>query len=471
MTKKNLTDREVKSVYNTPSKGDGYRICHLDAGGTLHLVVSRAVDGGINRAWVVRLTLHGQRTKKGIGTWSEIGSIREAKAMAEKFVAALMTTGEDIRKPALVAKTAPAARTPTFGELFPKWIDSVERQKGGVGEIPKRIEGRMMKHVMPALGKLTPEELTPKKAADIINKVPGKKATAKKVLGHLRVFCEWVKTEGYFPQDKLLPTHPDLMRPYIKKRPDDTENRPALMVDDVPRFIRDLTARDSIGYVGSCALLFSVLNNLRRSNVNGDVRAHIPALRWGQIERLEDGAVALTIPRRYMKIKEGRPDFHVPLSTQSLQLLDFVRATGLSDPSDPKALIFPGSHGAELSDAVLNKRIRDLHDKDIKNGGKGFFSDQPEKTEKGEAIYDADGNMVMKVATQHGISRASFKVWQQEKVPQAEAAAEACLDHQKDPYKGAYGRSPLFQARKVLLQAWSDFCFTECRDVFVELLK
>ncbi len=163
MTKKNLTDREVKSVYNTPSKGDGYRICHLDAGGTLHLVVSRAVDGGINRAWVVRLTLNGQRTKKGIGTWSEIGSIREAKAMAEKFVAALMTTGEDIRKPALVAKTAPAARTPTFGELFPKWIDSVERQKGGVGEIPKRIEGRMMKHVMPALGKLTPEELTPKR--------------------------------------------------------------------------------------------------------------------------------------------------------------------------------------------------------------------------------------------------------------------------------------------------------------------
>ena len=133
MTKKNLTDREVKSVYNTPSKGDGYRICHLDAGGTLHLVVSRAVDGGINRAWVVRLTLNGQRTKKGIGTWSEIGSIREAKAMAEKFVAALMTTGEDIRKPALVAKTAPAARTPTFGELFPKWIDSVERQKGGCG--------------------------------------------------------------------------------------------------------------------------------------------------------------------------------------------------------------------------------------------------------------------------------------------------------------------------------------------------
>ena len=69
-----------------------------------------------------------------------------------------------------------------------------------------------------------------------------------------------------------------------------------------------------------------------------------------------------------------------------------------------------------------------------------------------------------RVIVPHGF-RAAFTTWAQE-TGKNMMLVEKCLAH-KDPddrHNGAYRRGTLIRQRKVLLQQWADFCFSQVQN-------
>ena len=152
-----------------------------------------------------------------------------------------------------------------------------------------------------------------------------------------------------------------------------------------------------------------------------------------------------------MKDKDAG-DFEIILSRQSVNLLEYVKTLHLSNASDPDAVVFPSKHGGPICENTMNKSIKALDAFDLLNGGPGFRD--PKQTAKPKK----------KIATQHGVSRASFRTWAADTHPEQKDIAETCLAHRVlgDQYGGAYNRSGYDSARAELLQEWADYCFSAC---------
>ena len=447
-----ITDKEFQALKNKPSKGMGHTVATLDAGGSLLLIVENGVKG-MRRRWVVRYNPQpGKRAYKGLGNLAKLPRLRDARDSAEAFVRG-MREGVDIRK---TNDTSPALKTITA--LLPRWIEALTIARDGRGENPELTAKRFRKHFLPTLGKLTPDDLTPEIVAAALNGVEGKRRTVTKVTQILNNFLSWC-IAAHHKTENSMPTSANLLKPFLRQRPDDAEAQPFLLPADMPRFIAVLTAPESMHLVGSLALLFLILCCGRSAMVRGVPLRGVPPLTWGQLEtNPDDGQTVLRIPAAQMKIK-NQGDFYVPLSKQCCQLLDYMRSLGLSDSTDDTALVFPNTHGRPLCENTVNHRIKALDKADIEAGGKGFRDPNTR-----------DENGAPKVAVQHGICRATFMTWAVEKDVSNRTIAEACLSHHimGDQYKGAYNRSPYYQGRKKLLQEWADFCFSEAGDVFAK---
>ena len=144
-------------------------------------------------------------------------------------------------------------------------------------------------------------------------------------------------------------------------------------------------------------------------------------------------------------------DHVVPLSTQVLELLKSIE--GLNES---KYIFLSPATGSKLSDASLKSVIKKMHIESLLNGGKGYFD--PKQVNK-------SGNRC--IATPHGLARASFRTWAQDDELGndrrfSERTAELCLHHKaSDSYKGAYERNEAMKSRIEMMQAWSDYCFSE----------
>jgi integrase len=120
------------------------------------------------------------------------------------------------------------------------------------------------------------------------------------------------------------------------------------------------------------------------------------------------------------RMKAGR-EHRVPLATAAVSLLNSIKKTD--------GIIFPGKGGVPLSDMSLTAVLRRMGRDDI---------------------------------TVHGF-RSSFKDWCAE-APGNAFSREVCehaLAHSlPDKVEPAYRRGDLLDKRVVLMQTWSDYCYT-----------
>ena len=140
---------------------------------------------------------------------------------------------------------------------------------------------------------------------------------------------------------------------------------------------------------------------------SGDVRGAT----WDEID-LENEVWA--IPGERMKVHRAH---RVPLSSGARAML--IQSMELRDRSN---LVFPSVTGRALSDSTISKLVR----------------------ENGIA------------AVPHGF-RSSFRDWCGECSGAPREVAEAALAHAVGGVEGAYARSDLFERRRTLMQAWSDY--------------
>lgn len=275
----------------------GHTVATLDAGGSLLLIVENGVKG-MRRRWVVRYNPQpGKRAYKGLGNLAKLPRLRDARDSAEAFVRG-MREGVDIRK---TNDTSPASKTITA--LLPRWIEALTIARDGRGENPELTAKRFRKHFLPTLGKLTPDDLTPEIVAAALNGVEGKRGTVTKVTQILNNFLSWC-IAAHHKTENSMPTSANLLKPFLRQRPDDAEAQPFLLPADMPRFIAVLTAPESMHLVGSLALLFLILCCGRSAMVRGVPLRGVPPLTWGQLEtNPDDGQTVLRIPAAQMKIK------------------------------------------------------------------------------------------------------------------------------------------------------------------------
>jgi integrase len=121
-----------------------------------------------------------------------------------------------------------------------------------------------------------------------------------------------------------------------------------------------------------------------------------------------------TIPAERMK---ARKEHRVPLTDDAIQLLQNLPSFDGSD------FVFPGARGGALSDMSISKVCR-----------------------------------AMKVdAVPHGF-RSTFRDWSAENTSYPREVAEQALAHTiSNPVEAAYRRGDLFEKRRRLMEAWTDF--------------
>lgn len=178
----------------------------------------------------------------------------------------------------------------------------------------------------------------------------------------------------------------------------------ALPYAEAPAALRAIHGADG---TAARALEFAVLCAARTAEVLG--------ARWDEID-FEAGV--WRVPAGRMKARRAHD---VPLSTQALAVLDRVR--GLDD-----TFVFPTpmKEGAPLSNMAMLTALSRL----------GLRSR----------------------TTAHGLARATFSTWANERGIARPDVIEACLAHaQGDKTRAAYNRASFDDERRALLQAWGEF--------------
>jgi integrase len=200
--------------------------------------------------------------------------------------------------------------------------------------------------------------------------------------------------------DKLLP------KPSRVKK---TSHHPAMPYTALPAFMADLSGNHS---VSALALRFLILTATRTQEVRGAT--------WDEVD-LE--RKTWTIPAWRMKAKR---EHRVPLSEAAVDILQVVPRI------DDNPYVFPGvRQGKPLSGMALLQLMRGM--------GHGVSGDKSS-------------------AVPHGF-RSSFRDWAGEVSSFPRDVCEMALAHViENKVEAAYRRGDLFEKRRKMMEAWSEWC-------------
>lgn len=196
----------------------------------------------------------------------------------------------------------------------------------------------------------------------------------------------------------------------------ETEHHGAMIRANVPGFIAELAALDR---VEARALRFCIHTAARSGET---IKAT-----WSEIVT-EDGQPIWIIPaehRQKGKAKSKPRELRIPLTPQALATLGERGA-------DAAPIFASRTTGGKLGHSAMRDILRDLRPGEL----------------------DADGNEV----DVHGF-RSTFRDWVTETTDHGRDLAELALGHAVgSTSEQAYARGTQFQKRRVMMQAWSDFC-------------
>lgn len=197
---------------------------------------------------------------------------------------------------------------------------------------------------------------------------------------------------------------------------------PALQLQDLPRFWEALSGRHGMG---AAALRFQTLTATRA----GAVRF----MTWDEVD-LKAKVWTVQPGRQASKIKVKDNPGRVPLTDEMVDLLKAIPR------QKDNSLVFWAPRGGALSDAVMGKLMRTLHEADIKAGNKGFVDAKSKE-----------------VVVPHG-TRSSFKNWSVEKSSYEWQLSEAALWHRLGgKVEVSYARTDMIERRRRMMEDWGKF--------------
>ncbi len=408
-----LTARGVESARKRPGR-------HSDGGGLyLHVTSSNSVSG---QRWIFRFTSPTTGTVREMGLGSAGASsdvtlvrARELATEARRLVQN-GTDPIDEREKAEAIAAAAEERVITFAVAAERFISAME---GGWRNEKHRAQWRnTLSTYATKISNMPVQRVSLDDVLEVLTPIwQAKPETASRVRGRIERVLAYAKTMGWRDGanpamwrgnlDTVLPKRDRLTRGHHK----------ALPYAEVPAFMAELREREAM----SARLLeFTILTACRTGETVG--------ARWDEIDF--DGAI-WSIPNQRMKAKVAH---RVPLSGAAMAILASLREVATSE------YVFPGQkNGKPVSTMTMLALLRRMG-------------------REGEV-------------TTHGF-RSAFSDWCSERTDFPSEVREMALAHTiSNKAEAAYRRGDLLEKRRVLMEAWANWCEGETKGVNVVPLR
>jgi integrase len=356
-----------------------------------------------SRAWVLRTMVAGKRREYGLGGYPTVtlASARErARSMLDQLFAGIdpaVTKKE--AKSALAAQRAKAVNFKTLAEQYIAQHEAGWKNAKHAAQWASTLET----YAYPVCGYMVAADIDTATVLRVLEPIWLEKTeTASRLRGRIEAILDYAAAKGMRegPNSARWKGNLALTLP-AKRRVSPVEHHPAVPVQDMPTFFKQLQGRKG---TAARALEFLVLTVVRSGEVRG--------AEWGEIDLAKKVWV---IPAERMKVKR---EHRVPLSTRAISLLKSLSS------KEAGGLVFPGNKPtAKLSDMSLNSVMRRM----------------------GVA------------AVPHGL-RASFRTWIGEETAHPREVAEMALAHVvANATEGSYWRGDLFEKRKAMMEDWAKY--------------
>ena len=398
-----LSPRFVKTIARPGRYGDGR------GGFGLSLLV-RPVKDGLRKNWQQRVQVNGEARSLGLGSYPDVSLSRARHLAAENVVRirelCTRPTGIDrLLKEVDLPVVTSDSTGPTFADVAEEFIDFRRTSWKAGSKTEKQTRSLLAGYVIPAIGDVPIEQVTPAQAVDVLTPIWHLKVeSARKVKRNMQAIFNFARSKGYTDVhgiDWAL----DGLGPQRKV----VEHHAAVHYSDIGQVLEYVRSAES--YESKrMALEFLILTAARTIEVRG--------ARWAEIDF---DKTTWTIPADRMK--NGR-EHSVPLSTTALALLRRAREESyLGWRFFPDGLVFPDRSGREM---ISQDGLRQLLRRRFR-------------------------------ATTHGF-RSTFRDWAAEKTEFPAEIAEHALAHLEGSATiRAYRRTNYIDKRRELMQMWADF--------------
>jgi integrase len=356
------------------------------------------------RSWIFRFTLGGKTRDMGLGGTAVV-SLASARKRAQEL-RELRQRGIDPishQQASMAAARVVQAKSVSFREAAERYIASHEAtwtRKHHADWV-----GTMRDYVFPLLGVLPVSVVDTSLVMQVLEPLwRNKTETGSRVRGRIEAVLDWARVAGL--RDGQNPAawkgHLAHMLPRRSQvRP--TEHYKALDYREVPEFMSKLRGDSSMN---ARLLEFVILTAVRLGEGRGTT--------WDEIDLV---AATWTVPADRMKM--SRPH-RVPLSSAAVTLLRDLLAIRRGDA------VFPGRDFGRAAGATATRAL----------------------------VRQLTGQPI----TIHGF-RSSFRDWAGEQTDYPREVAELALAHSVgSDVERAYARTDLFDRRRLLMQAWADYC-------------
>jgi len=383
---------------------------HSDGAGLYLQVVASGA-----RTWIYRFMIAGRARSMGLGSLRDVtlGQAREARDDARRLAksgldpirhrkARAMSASRNTRGRLEQAVPTPSMPTVTAPSLLICWKDYVAAQEGAWrGAKTKDSWMRSIENHAAVIKHRPVDEIDVEAVIAVLEPLWMTKAeSAGKLRDRLERVLDYARVKQYRSGDNpavwksnlshLLPPRPKLQRGHMR----------ALPYSKIPQLMRELADKEGMAVR---ALEFTILTIAREAMTLEATWAEIHDDLW-------------TLEASRMKKRA----FRQPLSSGALGVLNRVGGRTVC----PNDLLFPTPLGGLLSNAAMDKVLKDL---------------------------GAD-------ATPHGM-RSSFRDWAGDETDFARETIEECLAHQVgDETERAYRRSDSLRKRRAVLERWAGFC-------------
>jgi integrase len=379
------------------------RKCTLNDGGGLYFV-SRPPNGA---SWMFRFSRHGKDRWMGIGQFPVVALI-DARRRATDARRLLIDDIDPIdhRRQQRTQTKLELAKRMTFAQCAAQYISS---HKVAWRNSKHRAQwaSTLATYAYPVIGTLPIARVDTSLVMKVLQPIwATKPETAGRLRGRIEAILNWATASEFRtgPNPARWRGHLDHLLP-ARSKVARVKHHAALPFDDIPAFMNELREQEG---VAACALEFLILTATRTGEVLGAL--------WSEIDLKNK---AWTIPATRMK---SRKEHRVPLSPRAQEILEDLKR----ETSEERTFIFVSKKTKKpLSNMAFSMLLRRMKRSDV---------------------------------TAHGF-RSTFRDWCAERTNFAHEVAEMALAHAiNSKVEAAYRRGDIFEKRRRLMLAWSDYC-------------
>jgi integrase len=386
-----------KQVQHAKPKNDR-RVALLADGGNLYLQCTRGKDDAVSRSWVFRYELDGARREMGLGPLHTLG-LSDARDKAKSLRQQLLDAIDPLeaKRQAKMARLAEQAKTVTFKNCAEMYLKS-HQDEWKNAKHRAQWTSTLETYVYPIMGDLSVSDIDTNLVIKIVEpiwkRIP---ETASRVRGRIEAVLGYATVRAFRTGDNPARWRGHLAEVLCGRS--EVEHHAALPYAEMPAFMAKLHDRQS---TSGRALEFTILTAVRTSEAVGAT--------WSEIDIK---AKTWTIPASRMKAGK---EHKVPLSDRVIAILK-----GLPRHGDQ---VFAGADNRPLSNMAMLQLLRGMRP--------GL--------------------------TVHGF-RSAFRDWSAEMTSYPNHVVEKALAHAvADKVEAAYRRGDLFEKRRKLMAAWSEYC-------------